>query len=266
MAMTSLLTTAALAERAAAAATAGGSSPPAGGSSSTNVMLGSLMASTVHEDGIGEDPRSSWRLVTGHENGQLLLWNAASDHLQPLVKVGTAGSSPIRAVAALEQQGLLATAHANGDLVLFNRPAQDEDWLLQCATAAPSTAGMTPQRVTDSAGASRRPSSSTTLLMPLASTASAAVTVSAAAAAVSGGGSNHGPGVGLTTIKPRMAVLRSHRCNLAAAAACSYGIVTASGMGAIKLWTADALGREADRVGLLPIKTQMMPALTELGR
>lgn len=273
-AMAPLLTTAALAENAAAAAaasfgnSAAGSAAAALGSSN---MLGSVIASTVREDGIGECPRSSWRLVTGHENGQLLIWNAASDLLQPLVKIGEPGSSPIRAVAAFEQQGLLATAHANGDLAVFSRPVRDEDWMLSCTAPRPgssSSHGILSQRLTDSAGHSRRPSGSSTAAAPQASTAAAAATVSAAAAASNSSGSAQGlPGHSvLTTVKPRRVVLRSHRCSLAGAAACGYGVVTASSLGAIKLWTADALVIEAERMGLLLVKPQLTPTLSETNR
>lgn len=50
-----------------------------------------LGVSTVAEG--CEDTRSMWRLLTGHDNGQMLVWQACSDVLQPILKVGETGSA-----------------------------------------------------------------------------------------------------------------------------------------------------------------------------
>eukprot|EP00878_Enallax_costatus_P045015 GHUV01053847.1.p1 GENE.GHUV01053847.1~~GHUV01053847.1.p1 ORF type:complete len:168 (-),score=46.01 GHUV01053847.1:133-597(-) len=116
--------------------------------------------------------------------------------------------------------------------------------------------------VADSTGSSRRPSGSSGALVPLAHAAAASATISAAAVALR----NSTLQSPLTTIKPRKAVLRTHRCSLAAAAACSYGVVTASSLGAIKLWTAEALAREAEKLGMPINKPQLVSAPSEAGR
>lgn len=41
------------------------------------------------------DGVDSWRLLTGHENGQVLMWSPNSGRLQPMLKIGDLGS-PIR--------------------------------------------------------------------------------------------------------------------------------------------------------------------------
>lgn len=278
-AMASLLTAAALAEQAAATAAAARTSSTAAGTASVHSLAaagsngslaGSLIASILLEDGIAEDPRSSWRLITGHENGQLLIWEAAVDSLHPLVKVGEAGASPVRAVAALEQQGLVAVAHSSGELVLFNRPVRDEDWMLSCAPAPQagnSTLGTLAVKHQahcglDGAGASRRPSGSSRALSHIAHAAAASATMAAAAVAL-----RHSTvPCPLTTIKPRKAVLCSHRCSLAAAAACGYGVVTASSLGAIKLWTGEALAKEAEKLGMPTVKPQLLLVPSESSR
>jgi hypothetical protein len=258
LAMASMLTSDALADANAAAATAAATArfQPAR-SSSEYGSPGLDVPTSVPEDNIGEDPRSGWRLITGHESGQLLLWNAASDRLQPLIKIGDTGLSPVRALCVMEEQGLLAVVHANGDLAMFLRPSRDRDWLMGPTTAAAAAA----------AGC----------LMDGAASGAAGA---GAAAGGSAGGSANGQGVeqlspatsggaladrgrsgggiaaaaaGLTTIKPRRVVLRSHRSMLVAAAACSSGVVTASALGSIKLWPATGLGKEAERCGLLPL-------------
>lgn len=253
MSLTALYTAAAVSERAAApCASRTIASRGLNGADSSSNMPWSVIQSTVHEDGVGENPRSSWRLVSGHRNGQLLLWDAASDVLQPLVLVGESGSSPVKAVAALEQQGLLAVAHLNGELVIFNRPLRDEDWMLAPSASNFHTMGAAQiQGPPNSTCGSRRPSACSAAL-PTAASASTA----AAAAALPGKVPSFAlqSQAALTTIKPRRVMLRLHRCSLAAAAACCCGVVTASSLGAIKLWTAEALGREAERLGLQIIR------------
>jgi hypothetical protein len=219
---------------------------PVSNFSSGNSALG---VSSVPEDNIGEDPRSSWRLVTGHENGQLLLWNAALDRLQPLVKVGEPGSSPVRAVAVMEAQRVLAVVHANGDLALFARPARDQDWLLTSASAA-AAATAAAAAAGASAGAGLRGSSAD---LPVPHQEAAA-----------GDGRSSGAAGALSTIKPRRVVLKTHRSALAAASSCSCGIVTASTLGTIRLWPAHGLGREAERCGL--VQPHLLHAAAHEGR
>ncbi|KAF6253127.1 hypothetical protein COO60DRAFT_1463350 [Scenedesmus sp. NREL 46B-D3] len=134
-AMTYMLTSAALARQAVfppGLTSGGGSCADKGGyyhSCSFAAAQAAAGIASVPEDGIGEQPRSSWRLITGHDNGQLLLWSGASDRLVPLVVVGEP-LGPVRGVTVLEQQGLLVVARGNGDVSLFLRPARDEDWVL----------------------------------------------------------------------------------------------------------------------------------------
>jgi len=264
LAMTSMLTADALAATTAAATAAQYQSPKR--SSSEHNTAGLDVPCCVPEDNIGEDPRSSWRLITGHESGQLLLWNAAADRLQPLVKIGEPGLSPVRALSVMEEQGLLAVVHANGDLALFLRPARDRDWLMGPATqstaggfAVDGSVGSGTSGVGLAAGATGGGGScqaGTAAFQGYDSAAGAALTSGGGAASdrgrSTGGGSSAAAPAGLTTIKPRRVVLRSHRSMLVAAAACSSGVATASSLGAIKLWPADGLGKEAERCGLLP--------------
>jgi len=140
-----MLTAAALLEQSATCAATAQSANSLGSSNRGSLLaaagLGTALPESVPEDGIAENPRSSWRLVTGHDTGQLLLWSAASDKLQPLVIVGDSSQSPVKAVAVLEQQGLVAVAHANGDLSLFLRPVRDDDWLLAGGRQQKSSSG-----------------------------------------------------------------------------------------------------------------------------
>lgn len=38
---------------------------------------------------------SFWRVITGHENGQILLWHPFAQHLSPLLMIGEP-ASPVR--------------------------------------------------------------------------------------------------------------------------------------------------------------------------
>lgn len=249
LAMTSLVTSDALTEMAAAttsAAAAAGRPSQRGrpGQGEHVVGPGLDVPPIVPEDNIGEDPRSGWRLVTGHESGQLLLWNAAADRLAPVIKIGDPGLSPVKALCAMEQQGLLAVVHANGDLAMFLRPSRDRDWhmgptTLQLASAAASDGG---GAAAAPGGGSAGPSSSEQL--------PSVTPPGAQGERGRSGGGGSAAGAALTTIKPRRVVLRSHRSMLVAAAACSNGVVTANAVGTIKLWPADGLGKEAERFGL----------------
>ena len=163
----------------------------------------------------GGDARAGWQLLTGHENGQLLVWNAARDRLQPACKLGEAGGGggggAVRAVASLDAWGLIVVAHAGGELALFPRAARASDWggLAGGAAAVP---------VGSSSGSPSAPAPATA--------------------------------VGVPCVRPRRAVLRAHRSAIVAAAACPFGVATASGMGSLRLWRAADLARAAERAGL----------------
>eukprot|EP00798_Chlamydomonas_sp_ICE-L_P018547 gene18547-25054_t len=61
-----------------------------------------------------------WRIMTGHENGQVLVWQPASNKLLPLLRVGEP-VSPIRGLVAFDDWNLLVQCHANGDMVVMFR-------------------------------------------------------------------------------------------------------------------------------------------------
>ncbi|GAX75257.1 hypothetical protein CEUSTIGMA_g2702.t1 [Chlamydomonas eustigma] len=61
-----------------------------------------------------------WRLLTGHENGQVILWTPC-DRLHPLIQINDPGSS-VRGIAVLDQYSLLVTGHASGELQIFLKP------------------------------------------------------------------------------------------------------------------------------------------------
>eukprot|EP00775_Hariotina_reticulata_P009889 gene9889-10046_t len=276
VAMGSMLTAAALSERNATCAATAQSANSLGSSNRGSLGgaggMGTALPESVPEDGIAENPRSSWRLVTGHDSGQLLLWSAASDKLQPLVIVGDSSQSPVKAVAVLEQQGLVAVAHANGDLSLFLRPVRDDDWLLaggrqhksssggldrlRAAGDHSSSGGSGIRQSTDGAARSNRMS------FEVSGSAGAAGgdLLDADTDTMDGSDcSTAGAAAGaLHTIKPSRVMLKTHRSAVACAAACTAGIATASSLGAIKLWTADSLAREAERGGLVvPMRSLM---------
>jgi hypothetical protein len=71
--------------------------------------------------------------TTGHENGQILIWDAAVDQLHPLVKVGEVGS-PVKAIGVHNEYCLMSTAHASGEVCIFLRPSEEMEW-----AAAPGT-------------------------------------------------------------------------------------------------------------------------------
>lgn len=64
---------------------------------------------------------AQWRLLTGHENGQLLLWHPDSPRLAPLISIGDTGS-PIRGIVVFEDYNLVVTGHHSGELVVFLKP------------------------------------------------------------------------------------------------------------------------------------------------
>lgn len=59
---------------------------------------------------------SSWRLITGHEYGNLLLWDVSTTYLQLLGEVVTHVSCLVRHIAVFEETGLIVVAHKDGHL------------------------------------------------------------------------------------------------------------------------------------------------------
>lgn len=276
MTMTSLLTAEAVAVQAAALHAAAPHQQQQQPYSCSSGVFGSSggglgLPCSVPEDKLGENPRSSWRLVTGHENGQLLLWCAALDCLQPLVNVGDPGTSPVRAVSVMESQRLVAVMHANGELALFARPARDQDWLLVPSTAttadaaAAAAAGDAAAAASSAGGTLRQPGSSSGGGALHTGMAEAAASSTPAAGQHTPAAERQGTGTGasgskastpaaaalLSTIKPRRVLIKTHRSMLVAAAACGSGVVTSSALGSIRLWPAQGLGKEAERCGLV---------------
>jgi hypothetical protein len=191
-----------------------------GWSSGGALAVGASMPAPVPEGSAVDNVRGPAQLLSGHENGQVLVWNAASDRLAPACKLGDPGS-PVRAVASLDAWGLVATAHANGELALFARPAAATDWgggILSGATSyALTSAGSTQSSCAGGAGG----------LQP------------------------HTTSVGAPTVRPRRAVVRAHRHSIVAAGGSASGVVTASNTGTLRLWRAAELAREAERAGIL---------------
>lgn len=65
-----------------------------------------------------------WRLLTGHENGQLLLWDPSLPLLAPLLRIGEP-CSPCRGIAAFDVQRIIVTGHFNGEIRIFAQPGAD---------------------------------------------------------------------------------------------------------------------------------------------
>eukprot|EP00798_Chlamydomonas_sp_ICE-L_P025957 gene25957-11641_t len=61
--------------------------------------------------------QATWRLLTGHENGQVLLWHPDSDRLLPLLRIGEP-TSPIRGITVFKDYNLVVIGHASGELAL----------------------------------------------------------------------------------------------------------------------------------------------------
>lgn len=183
--------------------------------------LGGALPACVPEHGVMGDPRKDWQLLTGHDYGQLLVWNAAADRLVPACKLGEAGS-PVRAAVSLDAWGLVCTAHANGEIAVFARPSQAGDWGGGALSTAASYA------------------------LPSSSASGSTHSSFAGAAAASA----HTTPVGLACVRPRRLVLRAHRGTITAAGGCASGLVTASNQGTLRLWRAADLAREADKAGL----------------
>ena len=82
--------------------------------------------------------------TTGHENGQILIWDAAMDQLQPLVKVGEVGS-PVKAIGVHHEYCLMSTAHISGEVCVFLRPSEDMEWA--AAPTSPHLGMLRPRKV-----------------------------------------------------------------------------------------------------------------------
>lgn len=191
--------------------------PDSRGASSGGASLAAAsLPAPVPEHG-GDGARTRWQLLSGHDSGQVLVWNVGRDTLAPACKLGE-GGSPVRAVVALDAWGLIATAHANGELTVFARAAQAADW---------------------GGGA----------LSGAASHALSSASVGSAHDSGSGSG-GHTTSVGVACVRPRRVVVRAHRSAITAAAGCAAGLVTASSQGTLRLWRAADLAREADKGGL----------------
>lgn len=183
-------------------------------------VAGGGCPATVPEETGAAGPRTSWQLLTGHDNGQVLVWDAARDVLAPVCKLGEPGSA-VRALGCLDPWGLICSAHANGEIALFSRLTGGADW------GGPHGGGV-------GGGAYGE---------------AATVGGGSGASGASGGGLLSAS-VGIACMRPRRAVLRAHRTAIAAAGACAAGVVTASSQGSVKLWRAAELAREAERAGL----------------
>ncbi|GLC35543.1 hypothetical protein PLESTB_000196300 [Pleodorina starrii] len=82
----------------------------------------------------------SWRLLTGHENGQLLLWHPEHRVLAPLLRIGDPGS-PCRGIAAFEAYNLVVTGHTAGYLHLFIQPGAETGLPPGSESACPQSLG-----------------------------------------------------------------------------------------------------------------------------
>lgn len=58
----------------------------------------------------------SWRLITSHDSGSLLLWDPSLRPMRPLLEIETR-KSPIRSFVVFESLGLMSTAHKDGSIV-----------------------------------------------------------------------------------------------------------------------------------------------------
>jgi hypothetical protein len=169
----------------------------------------------------------------------------------------------------LEQHGLLAVARANGDVSLFLRPAKDEDWVLP-----PAQLPVQPQQHQQLAVCARDDTADGAAPAGCGSSDAGGSGNGSSCAAAAGDNKQQQQQhlqqqaqlleqQGLTAIRPRKVTLRSHRSQLAFAAACAAGVATASSLGAIKLWSAEGLAREAERGGLL-LKQPPLPQASAL--
>lgn len=114
-----------------AAASAGLGPESRGGSAGSGALSTGALPASVPEhaavESAADEARRSWQLLSGHDSGQVLVWNVVRDRLTPVCKLGEPGSA-VRAVVSLDAWGLIATAHASGEVALVSRPAQASDW------------------------------------------------------------------------------------------------------------------------------------------
>lgn len=64
-----------------------------------------------------------WRLVTGHENGQLILWHP-EQFLVPLLRIGDP-FSPVRGIVTFDFLNLVVVGHHNGELRALVQPGSE---------------------------------------------------------------------------------------------------------------------------------------------
>ncbi|MEW5304554.1 MAG: hypothetical protein WDW36_007157 [Sanguina aurantia] len=90
----------------------------------------------------------TWRLLTGHENGQLLMWHPQHNKLSPLMRIGgSEHSSPVRGIMVYDPPGIIVTGHASGELRIFLQPYMDT--APGAASSLPASFGMLmPRKVT----------------------------------------------------------------------------------------------------------------------
>ena len=60
--------------------------------------------------------------LSGHANGNVIVWNIGGELLHPLLRLITTGGSPVTALVADLVDGLLVSAHADGRLFLRTAP------------------------------------------------------------------------------------------------------------------------------------------------
>jgi hypothetical protein len=63
-----------------------------------------------------------WRLVSGHDTGQVVYWELGSRSLTPLGMI-KADSSPVRGLAGLEEHHMLLIVHASGWISILPWPS-----------------------------------------------------------------------------------------------------------------------------------------------
>eukprot|EP00878_Enallax_costatus_P003652 GHUV01003866.1.p1 GENE.GHUV01003866.1~~GHUV01003866.1.p1 ORF type:complete len:1163 (+),score=390.16 GHUV01003866.1:185-3673(+) len=162
---------------------------------------------------------SSWRLLSGHERGQVLLWqfngvtrSAGTTKLLQLLSVigDPRPQCAVRGMAIFEDLSMLALVHASGDLTAMPMPKYNN---------LPSSGG--------SSGASF-----------------SAVGVPAGGSGVMFGAAS------LHHWRPRVAHIKAHKSPIVATSCLGEMLVTATG-GTIKSWTAERLKLEAQGDGLM---------------
>ncbi len=81
-------------------------------------------ASSAHSRQLPSPP-AAWRLLTGHENGQLVLWHPKASALVPLIRIGDPTSS-VRGLHVLDEAaGMVVAAHQCGMLQFFMQLRMD---------------------------------------------------------------------------------------------------------------------------------------------